>query len=450
MALSGGPLRRYNLLSTNPKESLVTIAPASKPSSPAVESSDKSEQFIHTLANGLTLVAERIPGVRSAAMTFLVPAGAASDPVDAAGAATVLAEWILRGAGGRDSRQLTDFLDNLGVQRSASADNVFLRFSASLLGKNLLAMLPAYGDIVRLPHLPEEGFDPSRDLALQQLDAIEDEPSHKLSLLLRERHFPFPFNRPSSGKREDLEALTAEKLRSDCRTRVTPQGAILAIAGMFHWHDLVKTVEESFGQWNAAAPVQLPAQPAARGVFHVTQDTNQSQIGLAWDTIPDNHPDSILQQAAMNVLSGGMGARLFTEIREKQGLCYSVQAGYTSLKQVGAVFGYSGTAPDRAQRTLDSFIVELKRMTAGVTKEELDRAMIGMKSRVIMQGDSSGARAGSLAYDFYHRGRTRTLDELRAVIESITLEKVNGFLAANPVKNLTVVTIGPQELNVNV
>ncbi len=414
-----------------------------------VQGAEVSQQFIHTLANGLTVVAERIPGVRSAAMTFLVPAGAASDPVGEAGAATVLSDWILRGAGGKDSRQLTDALDDLGVQRSASADNVFLRFSASMLGKNLLAVLPLYGDIVREPALPEEGFEAALDLALQQLDSIEDEPSHKLSLLLRERHFPFPFNRPSSGKREDLEALTAEKLRADFRARVSPRGAILAIAGMFNWDDLRKAVEEAFGGWEARDAVKLAEKAPLRGLVHVKQETNQSQIGLAWDTIPDNHPDSILQQAAMNVLSGGMGARLFTEIREKQGLCYSVQAGYTSLKQVGAVFGYAGTAPDRAQRTLDSFIVELKRMAAGVTKEELDRAIIGMKSRVIMQGDSSGARAGSLAYDFYHRGRTRTLEEMRAVIESVTLEKVNGFLAGRPVGELTVVTIGPSELNVH-
>src|SRR6185503_17442048 len=176
------------------------------------------------------------------------------------------------------------------------------------------------------------------------------------------------------------------------------------------------------------------------------QETNQSQIGLAWDAIPDAHPDSILLQTAMNVLSGGMGARLFTEIREKQGLCYSVHAGYASLKKTGAIFGYSGTSPDRAQRTLDSFIVELKRLAKGITQEELDRAKIGMKSRVIMQGESTGARAGAIAYDFYHRGRTRTLEELRELIESVTLERVNAFLAANPVSQITTVTIGPNEL----
>ncbi|MCL2641455.1 MAG: insulinase family protein, partial [Phycisphaerales bacterium] len=377
--------------------------------------SDRPEQFIHHLSNGLTLVAEKIPAVRSAAMSLLVPAGAASDPTGMAGAATVLSDWMLRGAGSRDSRELTAYLDGLGVQRSCRAETVFLRLAASLLGKNLLAILPIYADIVTNPHLADDGFEPSRDLALQQLDAIEDEPSHKLSLLLREQHFPFPYGRPTVGKREDLDALNADQLRDDFRSRFTPNSAILSIAGAFDWTDLVKAVEDAMGQWQPTPPKPLVETPAPRGSTYVKQDTNQSQIGLAWDAVKESDPDSILMQTAMNVLSGGMGARLFTEIREKQGLCYSVHAGYSSLKNTGAVFGYAGTAPDRAQRTLDSFIVELNRLTDGITQDELDRAKIGMKSRVIMQGESSGARAASIAHDFYHYNRPRSLDEWRAL-----------------------------------
>lgn len=408
----------------------------------------KPAQFIHTLGNGMTLVAESIPAVRSAAMTLLVPAGAALDPAGESGAASVLSDWILRGAGSRDSRELTGYLDGLGIQRSTQAETVFMRFSAALIGKNLAAVLPAYADIVQRPMLPDDGFEPALDLALQQIDAIEDEPSHKLSLLLRERHYPYPWGRPTVGRREELETLTAEAVRAGFGRQFTPKGAILAIAGAFDWKELVAAVEAQFGGWKAGAPVVPAEEPAARGNTHITQETNQSQIGLAWDAIADAHADSILLQTALNVLSGGMGARLFTEIREKQGLCYSVNAGYASLRKQGAVFGYAGTSPDRAQRTLDSFLVELKRLAAGITQEELDRAIIGMKSRVIMQGESSGARAGAIAYDFYHRGRTRTLDEVRELIEGVTLARVNDFLAANPVGELTVVTIGPDKLEV--
>src|SRR5262249_46808687 len=141
---------------------------------------EKIEQMVHPLANGMTLVAERIPGVRSAAMALMVPAGAAGDPEGGSGSATVVSDWVLRGAGERDSRQLTDALDSLGVQRGSGAETIFLRFSASMLAKNLPAALRLYGDIVRRPRLAEDGFGPSVDLALQQLDAIEDEPSHQL------------------------------------------------------------------------------------------------------------------------------------------------------------------------------------------------------------------------------------------------------------------------------
>jgi len=409
---------------------------------------DSTTQYAHKLSNGLTLVAEAIPAVRSAAMTLLIPAGAANDPLDASGASSVVAEWVLRGAGSRDSRALSAYLDDLGTQRGSQAETLFTRFSASLLGSNLLGILPVYADIVRAPHLHDDGFAPSQDLALQQLSAIEDEPSSKLSILLRERHYDFPFGRSTSGIRQDVEAMSAEKLRSDFAQRFTPQGAILSVAGAFDWPALKDATEKAFGTWVAPPAVAWPARKAPCGTHHETQQTNQVQIGLAYDTLPDNHPDSILVQTTLNVLSGGMGARLFVEVREKQGLCYSIHAGYHSFRDRAAIFGYAGTAPDRAQRTLDSFFVELHRLSNGITRDELERAKTMMKARVIMQGESSGSRAGSLAYDIYQRGRTRTLEELRLLIDSVTLARVNDYLSANPIRNVTLVTVGPEALKV--
>ena len=176
---------------------------------------------------------------------------------------------------------------------------------------------------------------------------------------------------------------------------------------MFNWTDLVKSVEHGFGAWNTAG-TDLPAEkPGERGVFHIKQETNQVQIGLAWDSsVADADADSILVQTAMNVLSGGMGARLFTEIREKQGLCYSVHAGYASLKKTGAIFGYAGTSPDRAQKTLDSFFVELKRLEKGITADELERAKIGMKASRdwACRGNRAGRGPGRLHMIFIIAG----------------------------------------------
>ena len=410
----------------------------------------KTRQDVTTLSNGLTLLVESMPGVRSAAMTLLTPMGAASDPAGALGSANVLADWITRGAGERDNRAITDYLDSLGVQRSTSAETVFMRFSASMLADKLPQVLPIYGDILLRPMLPEAGFGPARDLAMQQLDAIEDEPAQKLNLLIKARHFAEPYGRPVVGKKDHLNTLTPAALRKDFQSRCTARGSILAVAGAVEFAAVRDMVEQHFGAWQSNEPVQQPVRAAAGGVWHEQQASNQVQIGLAFDAIAETDPDSIVLQLAMNILSGGMGARLFSEIREKQGLCYAVSAGYMSLKHIGAVLGYAGTVPERAQKTLDSFLHELQRFSSGAQQDELDRAQVGMKARVIMNGESSAARAGAIAHDFYHYGRPRTLDELRARIESVDLKRLNAFLASHKAGKLTVVTIGPAPLAVPV
>ena len=133
-------------------------------------------------------------------MTFLVAPASATDPVDRCGSATVLSDLVLRGAGDRDSRQLTDYLDSLGLQRSSSVGIHHTRFGCAAVGPKVMESLATYADIVRRPHLPESGFEAARDLALQALAGIDDEPRQKLMIKLREWHFPSPYGRNTMGE----------------------------------------------------------------------------------------------------------------------------------------------------------------------------------------------------------------------------------------------------------
>src|SRR5438105_13928750 len=133
----------------------------------------------HTFPNGLTLLAERMDHVRSAAVNFLVPAGCAYDPPDQLGIGAIFADLITRGAGSRDSRELTLALDNLGVDRSESVGNLHMRLSGATLARNLPSVLELYADIILRPHLPEDELEPVQMLALQDLQALEDEPRQK-------------------------------------------------------------------------------------------------------------------------------------------------------------------------------------------------------------------------------------------------------------------------------
>ena len=172
----------------------------------------------------------------------------------------------------------------------------------------------------------------------------------------------------------------------------------------------------------------------------------QTHIGIAWPSVTETDDDYYTVRLAVEVLSGGMSGRLFTEVREKRGLCYSVWAGYSSLKGQGSILGYAGTSNDRAQATLDCMVTELHRLSEGVTKDELDRAKTGLKASSIMQGESTSARAGSIAHDYFMRGRIRTLDEIKDAIDAVSVEKVNAFLKANHPGPFTIVTVGPKDL----
>ncbi|HRN19490.1 MAG TPA: insulinase family protein, partial [Trueperaceae bacterium] len=154
--------------------------------------------------------------------------------------------------------------------------------------------------------------------------------------------------------------------------------------------------------------------------------------------------DAYTYQVALEVLSGSMGARLFTEVREKRGLVYSVSAFYRSLRGFGYTLGYAGTTVERAAETLEVFLAELGRMAEGVSAAELERARTGLLSSVVMSGEATGSTAGRLANDIALFGRPRTLAEISGRIEGVTLQAVNDYLAANPIPEPTVVTLGPK------
>src|SRR3954468_15730747 len=198
----------------------------------APKGAELSERYYqHTFANGLTLLAEQMPAMQSAAMSLLLPAGAATDPEGATGSATVLSDLVLRGAGTRNSRELTDYLDFLGLQRSSSAGIHHSRFTAAALSERITQGLPTYADIVQRAHLPADGFEAARDLALQALAGVDDEPRQKLMIKLREWHLPSPFGRSTLGQKDHLEKLTIDLCKADHSRRYHARDSILAVAG---------------------------------------------------------------------------------------------------------------------------------------------------------------------------------------------------------------------------
>ncbi|MBA3944032.1 MAG: insulinase family protein [Herpetosiphonaceae bacterium] len=391
-----------------------------------------------------------MPHLRSASWTLLIPAGSATDPSGRSGAAQVLNGMIYRGAGDRDARALSDAVDDLGVQRGGGVDREYMTLSGALLADDLPAALALYADIVQRPQLPVDELDAERALAVQAVQSLQDRPAQRLFQELNRIYFPGNFGRPTLGEIDELGALTPGDLQADHQARFCSDGAILAVAGGVEFEAVKATVEQLFGNWAGKGPstpaVKLRDEPL---YHHLPQDTAQTQIGVAYAGFPLGDPEYYMARLALNVLSGGMGARLFTEVREKRGLVYSVGASPRVLKGVGMVLGYAGTQPERAQETVDVLLGELRRIKAGVSADELERARTGLLAALVMAGEATGSRAGSMAADIFLLGRPRTLDEIRDAVEGVTLAALNEHVSTHAPTNFTVLTLGPAPVEIH-
>jgi predicted Zn-dependent peptidase len=394
----------------------------------------------------MVILGERMEAVESVAFGFMLPAGAAVMPEGCCGAANVITDWIFRGAGDRDNRQLGDALDGLGLQRSAGVNSAHITIGAGLEASNLVKAIDLYSDVVLGPKLTDEQFTPARQLAIDSVKGMDDEPRQKVMLKLRELFYPRPLGRSVAGEIDELEKLNPEVTRRIIAENFNPSRTIFSVAGKYDFDVVVGRLGKLFANTPKGRAKSLTIDKRKSHYKHIPNEGAQVHIGLMTPTVRVGEKGYYNARVAVSVLSGGMGARLFTEVREKRGLCYAVGAQYHALKEAAGIACYAGTTPDKAQQTYDVIINEFNRLAEGISEEEMQRAKVGLKSSLIMQSESSGSRAGGIATDYYFLGRVRTLDEIKAEIDKTSVDSVLGFLRKNPFRDFTVVTIGPREI----
>lgn len=390
----------------------------------------------------MTLLAERMPSVRSAAFNFLIPAGGANDPPGREGLASIVCDLITRGAGTRDSREFSDALDNLGVDRGESAGTINVQLSGATLARNLLPTLALYADMLRRPRLPDDELEPAQAMSIQDLQSLEDDPQRKVMVELRKRYYPDPLGRDQRGTLEGVEAITMEDVRQFYQRLYQPKDAILAIAGDIDWPAVRDTVDALFADWPSQTQAPIRVSEHVRESAHVAKELEQTQIAFAFPSIPISDPDFYNARGAVGVLSLDMSSRLFSNVREKHGLCYSVWASYETFKDRGAIIGYAGAKPELAQETLDRTMYEIRNLVHGIEAEELDRVKIGLKSSLIMRQESTNSRTGSLVSDWYYLGRIRSLGEVQQAIEAVSVPGILSYLERYPANDCTLVTLG--------
>lgn len=408
---------------------------------------------VFTVAGGMKLAVEPIDGAATATIVWTLPVGSAGDPIGdlGCGESNVLSEVILRGAGDRSSREFSDALDRLGVQRATSSSGYCITISATCMGAQAVETLQLLCDMVLRPRIEQDALEASRELALQSLGSLTDDPQHYASIKIGEISIPAPFNEHGYGSEAGLKALTTKSLHAAWQRRCRPGGSIMAIAGAIDPEKIRELLEKLLEGWSGTSIEPMERASAIRGSVHEKQATAQTHICLALASPREADEASLPHRLMARVLGGGgMSNRLFSEVREKRGLCYSVGMSYACGRDRGLSTIYAGSTPERASETLACIRTELNRMAGGVTEGEFNRAIIGLKSGIVMGGESTMARAAALAGDLFRRGTVRTLTEVVASVDRLTLAQVNEhaaqFLAPERVAEAALAVVGPEPL----
>lgn len=400
-----------------------------------------------TLDNGLRIACQRVPSVRSVSMRVFLPCGVIHEDEQQLGASTVCAELLMRGTREHDSQAQADQFDLAGAVRDTNVGARSVGVSVTALGDGIERACELGASMILDAAMRDESFEASRALALASIESLLDDPQERAVIAARSRHLASPYNRSTYGSTEGLGALSADSVRAWWTGHCVPEGAIVGIAGAIDPEQTVSIVEKCFGSWSGERSEITMGDAPTRGYAHEHDDSNQVQIIIVHDSPRAGDEHEIHEMLVNSVLSGGMSGRLFTEVREKRGLCYSVSSSYRAGKEHGVTTAYVGTTPERAQESLDVLHSELERIiSSGVTPEEFERARIGLKSKLIFSGESTGARAAALVADLDKRDAPRTLAQIAQQIDSISMDELNSYLSARSLGTLTIQTLGPDPL----
>lgn len=401
------------------------------------------------LANGLSVIVEEMDHVESASYDLVLPGGFIADAPGQIGASLVLSELIGKGAGALDSRALSEEFDGAGIRHGEGTGMDRYTLSGSLVSSKLERALELVSSMVLAPRLPEEDIAPIQSILLQDIEALKDSPARRSMVELTKRFYPAPYNRSSLGEIDGIRSVDRALMVQMHKKFFNPKGAILSIAGKVSAIQVIKVVEELFADWKGDG-VEFPefGNRPGHDYYHIPDDSAQMQIVMAMPSVRFSEELYYEGKIAASILGASMFGRLFVEVREKRGLCYSVYARHGGTDRYGTMTAYVGTTPERAQESLDVLVGEFQRLHGTITQEELNRCRTNLKASLVMGEESPGARAGSNATDWWLLRRIRTLTEINEAIDRVSVSGLNKFLERYPFQPCSILTLGRAPLSV--
>ncbi|MEI6729722.1 MAG: pitrilysin family protein [Pseudomonadota bacterium] len=402
---------------------------------------------ITTLANGLRVASELLPGIESATIAASVNVGSSFEDELTGGISHVLEHMAFKGTTSRNAFEIAEQMDNVGGNMNAYTSIESTVYYAKVLKEDVALAVDIIGDILQNSTFDEQELTREKEVILQEIAMHYDTPDDLIFDYFGETAYPDqPLGRSILGTPELVNSYNPDNLNDYIAKHYKAGNMVVSAAGNIDHDQFVSLVEKHFGGLAPSAPSVATKAQYHGGEKRVKRKLEQLHLMLGFEAVSFSHPDYYIWQVLATLLGGGMSSRLFREVREKRGLAYTVQAFVSAYRDSG-IFGiYTATGEEKAPEMLKVVCGELQKLLKGIDASELLRAKNQIKASLLMSRESSSGVADWIGRHLICYDRYKPAREISSIIDAISEEdiiRISKQLLSDP--KLTFTTLGPQK-----
>jgi predicted Zn-dependent peptidase len=377
------------------------------------------------LGNGLRLLTESMPHVRSISVGVWLTRGSRHEPGDRGGIAHFVEHMLFKGTATRTAEDIAQEIDSIGGQLDAFTAKEYASYYIKVLDEHLPRALEVLSDIVLHPAFDADDIEREKKVILEEIKMVEDTPDDLVHELFTQSFWDgHPLGRPILGTRESVEALTENALRQYFGRAYTANNFIISAVGNLEHARVRELVEAAFAGIEPAGEVGEERIPQVTPQFAVrSKELEQSHICLGTTSYSQSHQDRYVSYVLNTLLGGSMSSRLFQNVREKRGLAYAVFSGLSAYHDAGALTIYAGCASEAVREVIDLTVEELRAIKRTPAPEaELRRAKDHLKGSLMLSLENTASRMSHLARQEIYFDRQFGLDETLEGVERVTAD----------------------------
>ncbi|MEJ8473510.1 M16 family metallopeptidase [Roseibium algae] len=398
-----------------------------------------------TLANGMTVVTDQMPHLKTVALGVWIRTGSRAENPDQNGITHLLEHMAFKGTLSRSAREIAEQIEAVGGELNASTSIEHTNYYARILAEDLPLAVDLLADILQNSAFDKDELVREKHVILQEIGAAYDSPDDRAFDLFQEAAWPEQaLGRPILGTPETVKSFSRDALNSYLQDRYRGPDMVLSAAGAVDHDELVELAKEKFKSVSA-----LPAEKETPAIYRggeqkLTKDLMEAQILIGFEGRPYKSKDYYAIQILASVLGGGMSSRLFQEIREKRGLCYAIYSFHWAFSDTGMFGVHAATSQEDIAALMPVIVEELRAAGDTISLEEVARSRAQIRAGLMMALESPTARAGQIARQVLVHGRILSIEEISEKIEAVTVDDIRRvahetFIDSTP----TLTAVGP-------